>query len=94
MAENNDLFLLAAERMRSNAGLSLNNEQKLTIYGYYKQVSLTLSLNETSSLAPQATEGPCNVSKPGYFDFTGRAKWYYNLSVLLKSVILVFCLLH
>lgn len=49
MAENDDLFLLAAERMRSNTGLSLNNEQKLKIYGYYKQVNLTLSHNETSS---------------------------------------------
>ena len=49
MAENDDLFLLAAERMRTNTGLTLNNEQKLTIYGYYKQVSLILSHNELSS---------------------------------------------
>lgn len=49
MAENDDLFLIAAERMRTNTGLTLNNEQKLTIYGYYKQVSPILPHNEMTS---------------------------------------------
>lgn len=31
----------------------------LTLYGYYKQ----------------GTEGPCNVPKPSFFDFKGKAKW-------------------
>ena len=31
-------FQKAAERMRQNAGLVLANEQKLELYGYYKQV--------------------------------------------------------
>lgn len=33
-----DLFESAAERMRLNASLHLSNEQKLELYGYYKQV--------------------------------------------------------
>ena len=32
------LFEAAAERMRLNTGLQLSNEQKLELYGYYKQV--------------------------------------------------------
>ena len=31
-------FQRAAERMRQNTGLVLANEQKLELYGYYKQV--------------------------------------------------------
>lgn len=55
----NARFSRAAERMRTNSSLNLNNEQKLELYGYFKQ----------------ATEGSCNIAKPGFFDFTGRAKW-------------------
>ena len=33
------LFKRAAERMRANKSLSLNNEEKLSLYGYYKQVT-------------------------------------------------------
>lgn len=36
--EVNVRFLRAAERMRTNSSLSLNNEQKLELYGYFKQV--------------------------------------------------------
>lgn len=35
------------------------NEVKLRLYALYKQ----------------ATEGPCNVPKPGVFDFVNKAKW-------------------
>ncbi|XP_012589622.1 PREDICTED: enoyl-CoA delta isomerase 2, mitochondrial isoform X2 [Condylura cristata] len=35
------------------------NEVKLKLYALYKQ----------------ATEGPCNVPKPGVFDFVNKAKW-------------------
>jgi len=38
---------------------SLNDTQKLNFYGLYKQ----------------ATVGPCNTDKPGFFDRAGRAKW-------------------
>lgn len=31
-------FQRAAERMRANTGLSLSNEEKLELYGHYKQV--------------------------------------------------------
>ena len=34
-------FKRAAERMRANVGLSLSNEEKLELYGYYKQVMVT-----------------------------------------------------
>jgi len=34
-------------------------EQQLQLYSFYKQ----------------ATVGPCNVEKPGFFDFVGKAKW-------------------
>lgn len=37
----------------------VDNETLLMLYGYYKQ----------------ATEGPCNVPKPGFFDMRGKAKW-------------------
>ena len=29
----------------------------------------------------QATAGPCNIAKPGFWDVTGRAKWYSNVCV-------------
>nr|KAF6381795.1 enoyl-CoA delta isomerase 2 [Pipistrellus kuhlii] len=35
------------------------NEVKLKLYALYKQ----------------ATEGPCNMPKPGVFDFINKAKW-------------------
>jgi diazepam-binding inhibitor (GABA receptor modulating acyl-CoA-binding protein) len=54
-----DEFTLAVERIKLNVNLQLSNEQKLELYSYYKQ----------------ATVGPCNTGKPGFFDFTGRAKW-------------------
>ena len=34
------LFQRAAERMRSNTSLQLSDEQRLELYGYYKQVLL------------------------------------------------------
>ncbi|KAI7854738.1 ankyrin repeat-containing domain protein [Circinella umbellata] len=37
----------------------LSNDQKLKVYGLFKQ----------------ATVGDCNVSKPSLFEFVGRAKW-------------------
>lgn len=81
--EENARFLRAAERMRTNSSLSLNNEQKLELYGYFKQVLFTLSetvgyvffLIIPINIQKQATEGRCNIAKPGFFDFTGRAKW-------------------
>ncbi|KAL4624628.1 acyl-CoA-binding domain-containing protein 5-like [Arapaima gigas] len=37
----------------------LSDELKLRFYGYYKQ----------------ATKGPCNIPKPGFWDSEGKAKW-------------------
>ena len=33
-----DLFQRAAERMRKNTALTLTNDQKLQLYGHFKQV--------------------------------------------------------
>jgi len=38
---------------------NLSDEKKLTFYALYKQ----------------AKEGPCNTSRPGFWDVVGRAKW-------------------
>lgn len=37
----------------------VDSDKLIKLYGYYKQ----------------ATEGPCNVSKPSFFDFKGKTKW-------------------
>lgn len=37
-----------------------SNDIKLKFYSYYKQ----------------ATEGPCELPKPGFWDIVNRAKWY------------------
>ncbi|EDQ86049.1 uncharacterized protein MONBRDRAFT_34000 [Monosiga brevicollis MX1] len=52
-------FTAAAQRIRDARHLALDNDAKLALYGLYKQGS----------------EGPCNMPKPGIFDFAGRAKW-------------------
>jgi diazepam-binding inhibitor (GABA receptor modulating acyl-CoA-binding protein) len=38
---------------------NLDNDTLLNLYGLYKQ----------------ALEGDCNISKPGFFDLKGNAKW-------------------
>lgn len=38
---------------------STDTKTLLTLYGYYKQ----------------ATEGPCNIAKPGWFDMKAKSKW-------------------
>lgn len=43
---------------------------KLQLYGLYKQ----------------ALTGKCNTSKPGFWDPTGRAKWYVVLECQLISL--------
>ncbi len=57
-----DRFLLACEWMAGHGGhrLELTNEDKLCLYGLYKQ----------------ATIGDAEVvSRPNMVDFVGRAKW-------------------
>ena len=53
------------------SGTGLDNDTMLRLYGLYKQ----------------STQGPCNVPKPGLFQFTARAKWdaWNNLGSLPKS---------
>ena len=38
VGEVKERFERAAEHMRTNTSLQLNNEQKLQLYGYFKQV--------------------------------------------------------
>ncbi len=44
----------------SKAKFKASNDDKLTLYGYFKQ----------------ATVGPCNIPKPGFLYFEEKAKWY------------------
>jgi acyl-CoA-binding protein len=41
-------------------GKELSQDDKLALYGFYKQ----------------ATEGPCTTFRPSFFDRVARAKWY------------------
>jgi peroxisomal 3,2-trans-enoyl-CoA isomerase len=47
----------------NGSNISLDDSQKLKLYALYKQ----------------AIVGPCNISRPGLFDFVGKAKWYVLL---------------
>ena len=51
---------------------SLTSEQLLCFYGYYKQ----------------ANEGPCNIPKPGFFEFKNKQKWeaWNSLKDISKEV--------
>mmetsp|Transcript_50102 Transcript_50102/g.57653 ORF Transcript_50102/g.57653 Transcript_50102/m.57653 type:complete len:88 (+) Transcript_50102:76-339(+) len=57
MVEGAANFDLACEEIKTKKDLS--NDQKLALYGTYKQ----------------ATVGDVNTDRPGIFDQTGRAKW-------------------
>lgn len=46
----------------SKAKFKASNDDKLKLYGYFKQ----------------ATVGPCNIPKPGFLYFEEKAKWYDN----------------
>jgi acyl-CoA-binding protein len=53
-------FHRAADFVAQNAGkFQVSQTDKLKLYGCYKQ----------------ATEGPCNIPKPGFFNFEAKAKW-------------------
>ncbi|TPX72909.1 hypothetical protein SpCBS45565_g00279 [Spizellomyces sp. 'palustris'] len=52
-------FYTAAQYLASRQDLHLSNEIMLQFYALYKI----------------ATVGSCNVPKPGFFDFAGKAKW-------------------
>ena len=49
----------AAKTRLESAAVEVDNENKLKLYGLYKQ----------------ATTGVCSTPKPGLTDFVGRAKW-------------------
>ncbi len=77
--EKKELFDKASEYMRTNRSLKLSTEQKLGLYGLFKQVRVSYSKEQTALsllLLCQANVGPCNVSRPGLFDVQGRHKWY------------------
>ncbi|MCL4129456.1 UNVERIFIED_CONTAM: hypothetical protein GTU68_042777 [Idotea baltica] len=53
------LFNRAASYVASGSFLDISVSDKLYFYSRYKQ----------------ATEGPCNIPKPGFFDLQGKKKW-------------------
>ena len=62
MSKNEDVKVKAEfEKACENIKLAqnLDNETLLSLYGLYKQ----------------ACEGDCNITKPGFFDLKGNAKW-------------------
>jgi acyl-CoA-binding protein len=55
-------FQKAADFVSQNAKkIEVSQNDKLKLYGFYKQ----------------ATEGPCNIPKPGFFSFEAKAKWLF-----------------
>jgi diazepam-binding inhibitor (GABA receptor modulating acyl-CoA-binding protein) len=52
-------FKKAANEIKANSELKLDNDTLLSLYGYYKQ----------------GLEGDCNTEAPGFLDFKGKAKW-------------------
>jgi len=52
-------FQAAVEFLNTSNELNISSQDKLFFYSQFKQ----------------ATCGPCNIAKPGMFDFVGRAKW-------------------
>lgn len=52
-------FEQAAQDANSKVSSNISNDEKLLLYGLYKQ----------------ATTGDVNTSKPGILDMRGRAKW-------------------
>eukprot|EP00045_Choanoeca_perplexa_P005405 m.45722 g.45722 ORF g.45722 m.45722 type:complete len:268 (-) comp13100_c0_seq1:1121-1924(-) len=64
-------FESASRALNEAHQLSLSNAQQLELYGLYKQALI----------------GSCNVSKPAFYDFRGRAKWqaWHDLGELPSS---------
>ena len=58
MPNNSDNFKKAADVVM-NLSQSPDNDEKLTLYKYFKQ----------------ATVGDINTARPGMLDFAGKAKW-------------------
>lgn len=53
-------FYAAVDRVRTGPPIAdITNKTKLVYYALYKQ----------------ATEGDCKIPRPGFLDWTGRAKW-------------------
>jgi len=69
--DNEDLFKKATEFV-SKAKFKASNDDKLKLYGYFKQ----------------ATVGPCNIPKPGFLYFEEKAKWYINFILLDDGIFL------
>ena len=54
----NEIFERAANQIK-NSDLQLDNDNLLSLYGYYKQ----------------AIDGDCNISCPSFWDLRGKAKY-------------------
>ncbi|KAI8513568.1 Acyl-CoA binding domain containing 5 [Branchiostoma belcheri] len=54
-----DAAVKVIQSLPKNGSITPSHETMLTFYAYYKQ----------------ATIGPCDISRPGFWDVVGRAKW-------------------
>ncbi|XP_035658113.1 acyl-CoA-binding domain-containing protein 5-like [Branchiostoma floridae] len=54
-----DAAVKVIQSLPKNGSITPSHETMLTFYGYYKQ----------------ATIGPCDISRPGFWDVVGKAKW-------------------
>jgi acyl-CoA-binding protein len=55
----------------ASGSFNASDEDKLRLYGFFKQ----------------ATVGKCNTSRPGFFDFVGKAKWSVALLPIHASTL-------
>ena len=55
-----DIFYQISNNLIQNKNLKISNEDKLLLYGFYKQ----------------ATVGKCNISKPEGINMIQQAKWH------------------
>ncbi|KAB5587208.1 hypothetical protein PHYPO_G00010450, partial [Pangasianodon hypophthalmus] len=55
-----DAAVKVIQSLPANGSFQPSNEMMLKFYSYYKQ----------------ATQGPCNIPRPGFWDPVGKVKWY------------------
>lgn len=62
MAEIDDssAYFDKAVALVASGAFNASDDDKLKLYGFFKQ----------------ATVGKCNTSRPGFFDFVGKSKWF------------------
>lgn len=70
-----DIFILVFCAYRTIS--TIKHDETQGIYHFCKlEVVAGIFSTQFYALYKQATAGPCNIAKPGFWDVTGRAKWY------------------